>query len=131
MMRSDLGKDKKIIEKVTSAGKTSFRVNDYAGMRRLVGELLREIQRITSEGDYDAAKTLVETYAVQVDQPLHKEVLERYQKLNIAPYAGFINPNYSLIIKGDTIVDVTIEYPDDFAKQMLHYSKNFSFLPAR
>ncbi len=125
------GKDKKIIEKVTSAGKTSFRVNDYAGMRRLVGELLREIQRITSEGDYDAAKTLVETYAVQVDQPLHKEVLERYQKLNIAPYAGFINPNYSLIIKGDTIVDVTIEYPDDFAKQMLHYSKNFSFLPAR
>ena len=125
------GKEKKIIEKISHDGKTGFKVNDYAGMRQLIGELLNEIQRITSEGDYKAAKEMVETYAVQVDQPLHKEVLARYQKLNIAPYAGFINPVYSLVMQNDTIVDVKIEYPDDFAKQMLFYSKEFSFLPAR
>jgi dipeptidyl-peptidase-3 len=125
------GRDKKIIEKITNGGKTAYRVNDYDGMRQLIGELLKEIQRITSEGDFAAAKTMVETYAVQVDQPLHTEVLERYKKLNIAPYAGFINPVYSLVMQGDAVKDVTVEYPDDFAAQMLHYSKNFSFLNAR
>jgi dipeptidyl-peptidase-3 len=125
------GRDQKIIQKVTRDGKTAFRVNDYAGMRLLIGELLNEIQRITSEGDYNAAKQMVETYAVQVDQPLHKEVLERYQKLDIAPYSGFINPVYSLVMQNGTVTDVKIEYPDDFGKQMLFYSKEFSFLPAR
>ena len=100
-------------------------------MRGIVGELLKEIQRITSEGDFEAAKKIIEMYAVKVDQPLHQEVLERYKKLNIAPYAGFINPVYSPVMKDAKIVDVKISYPDDFAKQMLDYSKHFSFLPAR
>ena len=125
------GKAKNIVEKVTKNEKTYIRINDYDNLRWQFGELLKIIQRITSEGDYDAARELVETYAVKVDPGLHKEVLERYAKLNIAPYVGFINPEYSLVYAGDTISDVTITYPDDFSKQMLHYSKNFSFLPAR
>ena len=125
------GMDKKVIEKISKNGKTAFRINDYDAMRGLVGELLKEIQRITSEGDFEAAKKIIEMYAVKVDQPLHQEVLERYKKLNIAPYAGFINPVYSPVMKDAKIVDVKISYPDDFAKQMLDYSKHFSFLPAR
>ncbi len=124
-------KDKNIIEKVSKDGKTYFRINDYDNLRWQFGELLKIIQRITSEGDYLAAKELVETYAVKVDPYLHKEVLERYAKLNIAPYTGFINPEYSLVMARDTIADVKITYPDDFATQMLFYSRNFSFLPAR
>ncbi|MCX6282963.1 MAG: dihydrofolate reductase [Bacteroidetes bacterium] len=125
------GRDKNIVEKFSSKGKTYFRVNDYPGLRTLFGLLLKEIQRITSEGDYKAARDLIETYAVKVDQDLHKEVLERYNKLNIAPYAGFINPSYEPVMKGDLIVDVKISYPDDFATQMMEYSKNYSFLPVR
>lgn len=124
-------KDQKIIEKVTRDGKTYFRILDYDKLRWRFGELLKIIQRITSEGDYNAAKKLVETYAVKVDPELHKEVLERYAKLNISPYSGFINPEYTLVMKKDTIADVKISYPDNFAKQMLLYSKNYSFLPAR
>ncbi len=125
------GKEKNIIEMVKKDGKSYFRINDYEGLRNQFGELLKIIQRITSEGDYNAAKTLVETYAVQVDGELHKEVLERYGKLNIAPYSGFINPQYTLVKKGETITDVTISYPEDFAKQMMFYSKKYSFLPVR
>ncbi len=125
------GKDKKIVEKFTRDDKTYFRINDYKGLRTLFGELLREIQRITSEGDYEAAKELVEIYAVKVDQELHKEVLERFKKLNIAPYSGFLNPAYELVMKGNTIENVVISYPDDFVTQMMLYSKNFSFLPIR
>ena len=125
------GKNKNIVEKVSKNGKTYIRINDYDNLRWQFGELLKIIQRITSEGDYAAARELVETYAVKVDPGLHKEVMERYAKLNIAPYAGFINPEYALVYAGDTISDVMITYPDDFSKQMLHYSKNFSFLPAR
>jgi dipeptidyl-peptidase III len=125
------GKDAKVIEKVNKDGKTYFKVNDYEGLRKLFGELLKEIQRITSEGDYKAGKALVETYGVKVDPELHKEVLERYKKLNIAPYAGFINPVFTLEMKNDTISDVEISYPEDFTGQMLSYSKNFSFLQAR
>jgi len=124
-------KDLNIIEKVTREGKTYFRILDYDKLRWSFGELLKIIQRITSEGDYKAAKKLVETYAVKVDPELHKEVLERYAKLNISPYSGFINPEYTLVMKKDTIADVEISYPDDFAKQMLLYSKNYSFLPVR
>ena len=122
--------DKKIIEKVTRDGKTYFRINDYDGLRNEFGELLKIIQRITSEGDYNAAKSMVEAYGVKVDQALHKEVLERYARLKIAPYAGFINPEYKLVMKGGAITDVKISYPDDFAAQMMSYSKHFSFLPA-
>ena len=124
-------KDKNIIEKISRNGKNYFRINDYDNLRWQFGELLKTIQRITSEGDYKAAKELVETYAVQVDPALHKEVLARYAKLNIAPYTGFINPEYSLVLSGDTISDVQISYPDDFARQMVHYSTNYSFLPVR
>lgn len=125
------GKDKNVIEKVVRDGKTYFKINDYDALRAEFGELLKIVQRITSEGDYAAAKELVESYAVQVDPALHKEVLARYLKLNLAPYTGFINPEYSLVMNGNTITDVKINYPDDFAAQMLFYSKNFSFLPVR
>ena len=125
------GKNGKTVEKVVKDGKTYFRINDYGRLRVLFGELLKEIQRITSEGDYNAGKGLVEQYGVQVDAELHKEVLERYKKLNIAPYAGFINPVFTLEMSNDTIKDITITYPEDFTGQMLYYSKNFSFLPAR
>ena len=125
------GKDKNIVEKVSRDGKSYFRINDYEGLRNLFGQLLKEIQRITSEGDYKTAKNLVENYGVKVDQALHQEVLERYKKLNIAPYAGFINPVFTPEMKNDTIAGITISYPDDFTTQMLDYSKNFSFLPLR
>lgn len=125
------GMDRKVIEKVVKDGKTYFRINDYDGLRDLFGQLLKEIQRITSEGDYDGARKLVEAYGVKVDPVLHKEVLERYKKLKIAPYSGFINPEFTLTMSGNDIEDITISYPEDFATQMLHYSKNFSFMPAR
>ena len=125
------GKEKKVIEKVIRDGKTYFKVSDYKALRTLFGDLLRIVQRITSEGDYAAAKELVEKYAVQVDQELHREVLGRYKKLNIAPYAGFINPQYRVVENGEKIMDVTIEYPEDFATQMITYSKKYSFLPVR
>jgi dipeptidyl-peptidase-3 len=95
----------------------------------LFGQLLREIQRIKSEGDYTAGKALVETYGVKVDVALHNEVLARYKKLNISPYAGFINPKLVPVMNGDKIMDVKIEYPDDFTKQMLEYAKEYSTLP--
>ena len=125
------GMEKKIIEKVTRNNKTYFKINDYQGLRDLFGLLLREIQRITSEGDYAGAAAIVEKYAVAVDQDLHKEVLDRYQKLHISPYSGFINPSFVVVKKGETISDVRISYPDDFTIQMLEYSRNFSFLTAR
>ncbi len=124
-------KEKKIIEKVTRDGKSYIHILDYENLRWQFGELLKVIQKITSEGNYREAKNLVEQYAVAVEPVLHKEVLERYKKLNIAPYAGFINPEYTVVTQGDTISDITISYPDDFAQQMLRYSKNYSFLPLR
>ena len=125
------GKAKKVIEKIQKDDKIWFRINDYQELRSLFGQLLGEIQRITSEGDYPAAKELVEAYAVKVDPELHKEVLDRYAKLNIAPYNGFINPVYTLVLANGAIKDIKISYTDDFTAQMLRYSKNFSFLPAR
>lgn len=125
------GAGRKVIEKVTKDGKTYFRINNYDELRKLFGQLLAEVQRITSEGDFKAASELVEKYGVKVDPDLHKEVLGRYKKLNIAPYAGFINPTYILNMRMDTIKDIDIYYPMDFAEQMIHYSENYSFLPAR
>lgn len=118
-----------VIEKKVRDGKTFFVINDYNKLRDLFGQLLREIQKIKSEGDYNAGKNLVESYGVKVDQTLHKEILERYRKLNIAPYAGFINPMLVPVMNGDEMIDVKIEYPDDFTKQMLFYAKEYSFLP--
>ena len=123
------GKSENVIEKVIRDGKTYYVIRDFEKLRELFGQLLRKTQRIKSEGDYEAAKNLVETYGVIVDYKLHKEVLERYNKLNIAPYAGFINPRLVPVFEGDQIADVRIEYPDDFEKQMMEYADEYSFLP--
>jgi dipeptidyl-peptidase-3 len=104
-------------------------VNDFEKLRTLFGELLTEIQRIKSTGDYEAGKNLVETYAVKVDPELHKEVLERYAKLNLEPYSGFVNPVYTPVMEGDKIIDVKISYVNDFPAQMLEYSKKYGALP--
>jgi dipeptidyl-peptidase III len=125
----ELGAKDNVIEKKIRDGKTFFVINDYAKLRSLFGEMLREVQRITSEGDFDAAQNLVEKYGVKVDQELHKEVLARYERLNIAPYKGFINPVLKPVMDNGRITDVIVEYPDDFTEQMLYYAKNYSFLP--
>ena len=116
-----------IIEK---DGKHYLRVNDYQGLRRLYGELLAEIQRITSEGDYPAAKEMVESYAVKVNQELHNEILARYEKLNLAPYKGFVNPVYTAIRDAEgNITDVTIDFTEGYIDQHLRYSRDYSPLP--
>jgi dipeptidyl-peptidase-3 len=122
------GKPENVISRETRDGKTYFVINDYQKLRRLYGELLAEIQRITSEGDYEAARNLVETYGVQVDPELHREVLDRYSKLHLAPYGGFINPVLTPVVENGKIVDVKIDYPVDYVKQMLYYGKAYSFL---
>lgn len=119
-----------VIEKKVVDGKTYFEVNDYEKLRQLFGELLREIQRIKSEGDYDAGRALVENYGVQVDAQLHAEVLKRAESLDSAPYGGFIQPKLVPVMKGEKMVDVKVEYPDDFLGQMLDYGANHSFLGA-
>ena len=125
------GKKDNLIEKVKKDGKTYFVIRDYDKLRTLFGELLKEIQRIKSQGDYQAAKELVENYGVKIDQQLHKEVLDRYAKLNIPPYKGFINPKLVPVMEGDKIIDVKIEYPTDFLQQMLDYGKNYGYLPVK
>jgi len=122
------GKPENVISRVTKDGKTYFVVNDYPKLRRLYGQLLAEVQRITSEGDYEAAKALIETYGVQVDQELHKEVLERYAKLNLAPYAGFVNPVLTPVVADGRIVDVKIDLTEGYVEQMLRYGRDYAFL---
>lgn len=124
------GKAENVIEKKVENGKTYFVVNDYQKLRVLFGDLLREIQRIKSKGDYKAGRDLIENYGVKVDPALHKEVLERYKKLSMAPYQGFIQPKLIPVIKDGKITDVKVEYPTNFMKQMLEYSKHYSYLPA-
>lgn len=124
------GQKENVIEKKVENGKTYFVVNDYLKLRVLFGELLKELQRIKSQGDYKAGKALIENYGVKVDKALHKEVLERYAKLSMAPYQGFIQPKLVPVMQDGKIVDVKIEYPKSFTEQMLEYSKNYSFLPA-
>ena len=125
------GKKENVIERVTRDGKTYFRINDYDKLRNLFGVLLKEIQRIKSEGDFNAGKNLVETYAVKVDQPLLKEVHKRYENLNIAPYMGFIQPKLVPVMQNGQITDVKVEYPSDFVRQMLEYGKDYSLLPIK
>lgn len=123
------GKDEKVVEMVVREGKTYVRINDYAKLRALFGKLLAEIQRIKSEGDYEAARRLVETYGVQVDPVLHAEVLQRYRSLHLAPYKGFLNPVYTpQIDAGGNVVDVQISYTEGYAEQMLRYSRDYSNL---
>ena len=123
------GKADKVIEKVQKDGKTYFVVRDYDKLRALFGQLLAEVQRIKSKGDYEAGRKLVETYGVKVDRALHDEVRARYAALGIAPYAGFIQPRLVPVMKGDEITDVKVEYPDDFTAQMLEYAQQHSLLP--
>ncbi|WP_071145917.1 dipeptidyl-peptidase 3 family protein [Bacteroides ihuae] len=124
------GMPDKVVELVKKDGKTYVVVNDYQKLRILFGELLAEIQRIKSTGDFEAARSLVEGYAVKVDPVLHAEVLERYKKLNLAPYKGFVNPVYELVTDKDgEITDVKVSYNEGYAEQMLRYSKEYSSLP--
>ena len=121
---------KPCVELVKQKGKTFVRVNDYAEMRHLFGSLLAEIQRIKSEGDYEGARKLVETYGVQVDAKVHKEILERYARLKLSPYKGFINPVYQAVRDAQgNITDVTISYDEAFDAQNLRYSRDYHFLP--
>ena len=117
-----------VILKKERDGKTYFVINDYEKLQVLFGDLLAEIQRIKSKGDYEAGKNLVENYGVQVDPAIHAEVLERSEKLGIAPYGGFINPRLVAEEKDGNIVNVTVEYPEDFSEQMMEYAKNHSWL---
>ena len=120
----------KEVEIVERDGKHYLQINDYEGLRTLYGQLLAEIQRITSEGDYAAAKEMVETYAVKVDQPLHQEILDRYAHLNLAPYKGFVNPVYTPVYDAEgNITDVKIDYTEGYVEQHLRYSRDYSWLP--
>ena len=124
------GKKDNVIEKLTRNGKTYFNITNYEKLHAIFGELLREVQRIKSEGDYEAGKALVENYGVKVDQKLHAEVLERNKQFASAPYSGFVNP--VLVPKMDAkgnIISIAVEQPKSFEEQMLNYSKDFSFLP--
>ena len=125
------GAAEKVVELVKKDGKTYVVINDYEKVRDLFGRLLAEIQRIKSTGDYAGAHDLVEAYAVKVDPALHAEVLERYKKLNLAPYKGFVNPKYEVVTDADgTITDVTVTYDEGYAEQMLRYSTDYSTLPS-
>ena len=118
-----------VIEKVTKDGKTFFKVNDYGKLRAIFGRLLKEAQRIKSEGDFDAAKALVEGYGVKVDQEIHAEVIERNKQFTSAPYSGFVNPILNLVKDSEGVItDITVVQPKDFEEQMVSYSKNYSFL---
>lgn len=126
------GKDNKVVELIDVDGKTQLKVNDYVELRRLFGELLKEIQRVRSEGDYAAGRDLVNRYAVKVDPKIHREVLDRYAKLSISPYKGFVNPIYTPVFDAEgNITDVTVSYTEDYPTQMLRYSRDYSPLTAK
>ena len=119
----------KYVEIIKKDNKSYLVINDYAKVRVLFGELLKEIQRIKSEGDYEAGKNLIEKYAVKVDPTIHTEIINRWNSLNIAPYSIFINPVLIPVYENKKIVDVKVEYPEDFLKQMIYYGEKYSFLP--
>ena len=123
------GKAENVVELIKRDGKTFVQINDYAKLRTLFGDLLREIQRIKSQGDFVAGQALIENYGVKVDPEIHKEVKERFSKLTSAPYKGFIQPRLTPVIEGGKFVDVKVEYPASFTSQMLEYGKRYSFLP--
>lgn len=125
------GKKDNVVTFVKKKNKTYVQVNDYDKLRTLFGQLLREIQRIKSEGDYNAGKALVETYGVNVDPVLHAEVLERFSKLGIKPYKGFIQPRLVPVMQGGNITDVKVEYPDNFYQQMMEYGANYGYQPVK
>jgi len=123
------GANDKVAELIRRDGKTFVQINDYTKLKSLFGDLLREIQRIKSQGDFEAGKALVENYGVKIDPALHKEVKDRFAHLNVPPYRGFIQPRLVPVMNNGKISNVKIEYPEDFAKQMLEYGKKYSFLP--
>lgn len=124
------GRADNVVEMVRRDGKTYVQINDYAALRRLFGRLLAEIQRVKSEGDYLGAQALVEQYGVRVDPELHREVLDRYQRLDLAPYKGFINPVYTAVRdQQGHITDVTVRYDEAYDAQMLRYSRDYETLP--
>jgi len=125
------GKAENVIEKVVQDGKTYVAVNDFEMLRNLFGQLLKEVQDIKSTGNFQAGQALVEDYGVKVDPQLHAEVLERYEKLGLAPYSGFVNPVYKPIVEEGEIVDVKVTYTEGYVEQMLRYSKDYSFLPSK
>ena len=127
----EMGKKDNVIEFVKREGKTYVKVNDYDKLRNLFGQLLKEIQRIKSEGDYKAATALVEGYGVKVDQELLKEVKERFNKLNVAPYKGFIQPKLTAVMDGDKVTDVKVEYPNNFLQNQLELGKKYGLLPIK
>ena len=123
------GQADNVIEMVKRDGKTYIRINDYEALRGLFGQLLAEVQRIRSTGDYAAAAQLVENYGVKVDPALHAEVLDRYSRLNIAPYRGFVNPVYKAIRDANgNITDVTVDYSENYVDQSLRYSRDYRTL---
>ena len=123
------GQQEKIVEMRQRDGKTFIVVNDYAGLRRLFGQMLAEVQRIKSEGDHEAAKNMVETYAIKIDPQLHLEILDRYKKLNISPYRGFVNPVYKPVTDAQgNITDVTLDYTEGYAEQMMRYGRDHSWI---
>lgn len=126
------GKTDKVVEIVARDGKTFVKINDYQKLRGLFGELLKEVQRIKSQGDFEAGKKLIEDYGVKVDQKLHAEVLDRYARLNLAPYTGFVNPSLTPVYDANgKITDIKVEYTDDYLGQMMSYGKKYSFLPVK
>ncbi len=125
------GKKDNVVAFVKKDGKTYVQINDYNKLRDLFGQLLKEIQRIKSEGDFNGGKNLVETYGVKVDAVLHKEILARYAKLGLKPYKGFIQPRLVAAMNGENVSDVKIEYPASFFDQMIEYGKKYSFLPVK
>lgn len=127
----EMGKKDNVIEFVKRDGKTYVKVNDYEKLRNLFGQLLKEIQRIKSEGDYKAATALVEGYGVKVDQELLKEVKDRFNKLNVAPYKGFIQPKLTAVMDGDKVTDVKVEYPNNFLQNQLELGKKYGLLPIK
>ena len=125
----EASKTDKAVELKKRDGKTFVVINDYELVRKHLGELLAEIQRIKSTGDYEAGKNIVENYAVKVDRKLHQEVLERFGKLNIAPYFGFVNPVYTpLYDEKGSFIGLTIDYTEGYAEQHLRYSRDYSLL---
>ena len=124
------GKENNVIEWVEKDGKKYIVVNDFDALRTLFGQMLYEVQRIKSEGDYEAGKQLVEQYGVTIEPELHKQGRERYYALGIEPYGGFVNPEYTLVEKDGEVVDVVVSYPTNYTEQHLGYSKDYSFLPS-
>lgn len=125
------GKEDGVIEILEREGKHYVRINDYKTLRQLFGRLLKEVQRIKSEGDFNAGKALVEHYGVQVDPVLHREVLARFKNLNLPAYRGFVNPIITPVKEGDSVVDARLEYTNDYVNQMLNYSREYGYLPVK